>query len=123
MFFADDCRAQRNTLALRDVDYIVEASIGMTECAGFGDSWTKFAAMFQRRLGTGQHLFQPYLGCREFPAFVEPSREVEDTIKETRELGWMLYDLDYDRDRTPLFFQARLEDGVLRLPTLEVMRK
>jgi CRISPR-associated protein Cas5d len=84
----------------------------------------KYAAMFARRAGKGQCFNQPYLGCREFSAgfrLVDPEKEPAATPAElagTRELGWMLYDMDYtDRtDPKPLFFRARLEDGIMRVP-------
>ena len=118
-YFANEDRAQRNTVALRDVDYIVEASIAITERAGAEDNLSKFHAMFERRLRVGQHIYQPYLGCREFPAYVEPADAVPTAIGETRKLGWMLHDLDYGLDRRPRFFQARLEDGVMQVPAWE----
>ena len=77
--------------------------------------------MFQRRARKGQCFNQPYLGCREFSAdfrLVEPDTTDPPPIPETRDLGWMLYDLDYS-DRTaptPRFFQARLENGVIEVP-------
>ena len=115
-FFADEDRAQRHTVALRSVDYLVEASIEMTERIGPDDNLGKFLGMFERRLNNGQQIYQPYLGCREFPAFVEPAAEVTAAIGETRDLGWMLYDMEYGRGRRPRFFNARLEAGVIRVP-------
>lgn len=115
-YFADEDRAQRNTVALRDVDYVVDASITMTERAGAEDNLLKFQAMFVRRLQAGQHVYQPYLGCREFPAYVEPTDAIPATINETRELGWMLHDMDYGADRRPRFFQAHLDNGVMQVP-------
>jgi len=115
-YFADEDRAQRNTVALKDVDYIVEASIALTECAGAEDNLLKFHAMFERRLRGGQHIYQPYLGCREFPADVEPAETIAAAVNETRELGWMLHDMDYGADRQPRFFQARLDQGVMQVP-------
>src|ERR1035437_9151748 len=47
-YFADEDRAQRNTVALRDVDYVVDASISMTERAGAEDNLLKFQAIFER---------------------------------------------------------------------------
>jgi CRISPR-associated protein Cas5d len=116
-YFADEDRAQRNTVALKDVDYVVDASIAMTERAGAEDNLLKFQAIFERRLRGGQHVYQPYLGCREFPAYVEAVDAIPATIDETRELGWMLHDLDYGADRRPRFFQARLDKGVMQVPT------
>jgi CRISPR-associated protein Cas5d len=115
-YFADEDRAQRNTVALKDVDYIVDASIILTERAGKEDNLLKFQAMFERRLRGGQHIYQPYLGCREFPAYVEAADATPSTVDETRELGWMLYDMDYGADRRPRFFKARLDKGVMQVP-------
>ena len=118
-YFADEDRAQRNTVALRDVDYIVEASMVMTERAGAEDNLLKFRAMFERRLQSGQHIYQPYLGCREFPAYVEAADALSTAIGETKELGWMLHDVDYGADRRPRFFQARLDKGIMQVPAWE----
>lgn len=118
-YFADEDRAQRNTVALKDVDYIVEASIAMTARAGNEDNLSKFHAMFERRLQGGQHVYQPYLGCREFPAYVEMADAIPAAINETRELGWMLHDMEYGADRRPRFFQARLDKGVMQVPAWE----
>ena len=74
-FYAEERRAQRNTVALRNVDYVIAASFTLTEKAGPGDNLTKFEEMFERRLGRGQTFQQPYLGCREFAAEVEPAPE------------------------------------------------
>lgn len=118
-YFAGEDRAQRNTVALKEVDYVVDASIAMTERAGAEDNLVKFEAMFRRRLEGGQHIYQPYLGCREFPAYVEPANETPAPIDESRDLGWMLHDMDYGSDRRPRFFQARLENGVMQVPAWE----
>jgi len=118
-YFADEDRAQRNTVALKDVDYVIDASITMTERAGAEDNLLKFQAMFERRLRGGQHIYQPYLGCREFPAYVEAADAIPAPIRETRELGWMLHDMDYGVDRRPRFFQARLDKGVMQVPAWE----
>ncbi|NBD10519.1 type I-C CRISPR-associated protein Cas5c [Corallococcus silvisoli] len=127
-FFADDSdrRAQRNTVALRDVDYVVSASFHLTEKAGPEDSVRKFEEMFERRLEKGQTFQAPYLGCREFVAAVEPAPEQVRPIEPEldRSLGWMFYDFDYRGEETvPLFFEARLERGRMKVPTLEQVLK
>jgi len=81
----------------------------------------KYAAMFERRARKGQYFHHPYLGCREFAAdvcFVGPGGGADAPIKETRDLGWMLYDLDYSdpSDIKPMFFQAKLDNGVICVP-------
>ncbi len=118
-YFADEDRAQRSTVALRDVDYVVEATIELTSSAGPDDNLPKFLEMFRRRLTKGQHIYQPYLGCREFPAEVTMSEHQPSAINETRDLGWMLHDIEYGRDPRPRFFHAHLEQGVMQVPAWE----
>jgi CRISPR-associated protein Cas5d len=121
--YVEDERQQRAGLILRDVEYVIHARFRMTERAGADDNAGKFAEMVRRRAARGQCAWQPYLGCREFAAFFEllPPEMPDpapDIVTETRELGWMLHDLDYDSmpTPTPQFFQARLDRGRLRVP-------
>src|SRR5262245_7406447 len=74
--FADADRQQRNTLALREVDYVIEAHFEATGKWEPDDTVAKHVAIFTRRLALGQTYHQPYLGCREFAAEVEPVTEV-----------------------------------------------
>ncbi len=91
--------SQRNTVALRDVDYVIEAHYVPTQKWGPDDNFQKFNEMFRRRLEKGQTFHQPYLGCREFPARVEPAGgEIVYSLPEEQKnkyLGWMLHDLDF----------------------------
>jgi CRISPR-associated protein Cas5d len=115
-FFADQDRAQRHTLALRDVAYIIKADIVPQEPGD--DARAKYRDQFRRRVRRGQCLHRPYLGCREFAAdFAEPTAQDVPTLI-TDDLGLMLGDLVYSANgtATPKFFQARLESGVLRVP-------
>lgn len=117
-YFADEDRSQRFTIALRDVDYVVEARMELTPRAGAEDNITKFVEMFTRRLEKGQHFHQPYLGCRECVASVEPV-DALPAVKNplTRDLGLMLWDIEYNgKRRLPRFFRARLDNGVLEVP-------
>ena len=117
---ADEDRAQRNTVALRDVDYVIEAHFEMTERAGPADNPTKFVEMFRRRVEKGQHFHQPYLGCRECVADVVPADDAPDPIGDTRDLGWMLHDIEFSADgNRAVFFQAELRGGVLHVPPRE----
>lgn len=120
-YFADEDRAQRNTLALRDVDYAVEAEFRMTDRRGAEDNPNKFDDMFRRRLEKGQLHMQPYLGCREFPARIEPYGGTPAPLEdETRNLGLMLHDVRYSAaGNKPVFFEARLERGVIDVPEWE----
>lgn len=117
---------QRASLLLRDVRYVIEAHFDLTEKAAPEDSADKFYAMIMRRIQKGQCFHQPYLGCREFPADV---RAAETPIGKTaydgvRDLGFMLYDMDYTNptDIRPRFFRAILRDGMLDLSGVEVFQ-
>lgn len=118
--FIEDNRQQRAGLFLRDVDYLVSAHFSMTEKAGTEDNMNKFVEMFERRAAKGQCFNQPYLGCREFSASFELLNGNSQSLKpieETRDLGWMLYDLDYSgSEPKPRFFRANLEAGVVNVP-------
>lgn len=117
-YFADDAanRAQRHTLALRDVDYVIDGYFEITDRRGADDNVQKFEEMFARRVAKGQCFHRPYLGCREFAADFGPADGHPRPISLTRALGRMLYDVDYRSGKRPLFFDARLVDGVLEVP-------
>lgn len=116
-FIASGDRAQRHTLALRDVDYVIRARMDLQP--GVDDHPAKYRDQFRRRVRAGRCFSRPYLGCREFAArFAEPSGD-EKPIDRTDDIGRMLYNLDYQDDGrgTPHFFRARLESGVIHVPT------
>jgi CRISPR-associated protein Cas5d len=120
---APDQRSQRNTLALRDVDYVVDCSFAMTARAGARDNVAKFEEMFARRLEKGQHYEPPYLGMREMIADVGPAPDSYTPIDAgvDRALGLMFYDfepVELGRGR-PMFFEARLRSGVGDVPPLD----
>ena len=108
-------------LLLRDVRYVIEAHFDVTDKAAPGDNPGKFQDIVKRRIQRGQFYHQPCFGCREFPAqfrWCEEPPPCPEELKGPRDLGWMLYDMDYTNpeDIRPLFFRASLEDGVLRVP-------
>jgi CRISPR-associated protein Cas5d len=117
-YFADEDRAQRHTLALRDVAYVIKADMALAPHVT--DNIAKYRDQFRRRVNRGQCYHQPYFGCREFVAFFGPPDGTEQPISLTEALGRMLFDLEYAPDRsgrgTPRFFEARLENGILRVP-------
>ena len=120
-FFASDDRAQRNTLALRDVAYIIRAdTVPKSPAMGLE---AKYRDQFRRRVARGQCFAQPYLGTREFTAsFAEPGTS-DRPQPLTMDLGRMLHDLRYEPGGNgaaqPVFFDARLENGVLRIPPFD----
>jgi CRISPR-associated protein Cas5d len=101
------------------VDYLIEAHFELTERAGPEENVRKFAEIFQRRLEKGQHFHQPYLGCREFVADVGPiNGDLLPPIDHSQDLGMMLWDMDFGEQRNrPRFFRARLQGGVLEVPS------
>jgi CRISPR-associated protein Cas5d len=117
---ADDenARQQRASIILNDVDYLIFAQIALTEQASPEDPLPKYVEMFRRRAAAGQCFHRPYLGTREFAAdFALIERDFPTPIADTRDLGWMLYDIDYSGPNpVPLFFEARLNAGRLDLP-------
>ncbi len=122
--YIEDDRQQRAGLFLRDVRYRLHARFLMTAQAGENESSAKFAEMFRRRAEKGQCFNQPYLGCREFScdfSLANEHAEPVKTVDETRDLGWMLYDMDYSVPAAPkpLFFRARIEKGVIQIPDLD----
>ena len=123
-YFAEDDRAQRHTLALRDVAYLIKADIVLRRHAT--DDIAKYRDQFRRRVNRGQRHSVPYFGCREFAAHFGPPDGTKRSIDFTDDLGRMLFDLDYASDGsgrgTPRFFVARIETGVLKIPT-ELYRK
>ncbi len=115
---------QRAAMVLRDVHYVIEAHFEMTARAESGDNPGKFQDIIRRRVERGQFYHQPCFGTREFTAHFKPCGEMPPCpveLQGTRELGWMLLDMDY-RDPAsikPMFFRATLHDGVLTVPPLD----
>ena len=122
--FIEDQRQQRAGLFLRDVAYTIHAYFEMTDKAGAEDSVVKFQEMFLRRSERGQCFHRPYLGCREFAGEFEVftnGKPIPEPISETRDLGWMLYDMDFNgKEPMPRFFRANLDNGRMMIDEKEV---
>ena len=115
---------QRAAMVLKDVRYVIEAHFDMTDNAAASDNPGKFQDIMKRRLERGQFYSMPYMGTREFPAHFKPCGaipECPEELKGTRDLGWMLLDMDYaDRsDIQPRFFRATMTDGAIDVPALD----
>lgn len=121
---------QRAATVLRDVRYVIDAHFELTEKAASSDNEGKFCDIMRRRMEKGQCYHQPCFGTREFPAqFRKWEGQKIPTIDQDKEtdLGLMLYDMDYSNPAsiTPMFFRARLVDGILKVPapdSQEVLR-
>ena len=116
--YIEDDRQQRAGLFLRDVAYRLHADLEVRADRDDSSPPQKYIAMFERRAAHGQCVNQPYLGCREFAAqfrLVDDARAERPPINETRDLGWMLHDLDFTQpqDPQPVFFRAAMAAGVI----------
>ena len=139
--FIEEKRQQKNTLLLEDVRYRIYAKLEFipqwkrkesnnplidseeVELLRKDENPGKYYAMFERRAKKGQCFNQPYLGTREFSAsfrLVDSETEsLAEPIPETRDLGIMLYDMDFETDiKNPpaMFYRARMEKGVIIVP-------
>lgn len=135
--FIEEKRQQKNSLLLRDVRYRLYAKLEFIpvrrrkgeqpslfdEPAHLDENPAKYNAMFERRASKGQCFTQPYLGTRECSAsfkLVNPETDEFDVpINESRDLGIMLYDMDFETDtKNPpaMFYRAKMENGVIIVP-------
>lgn len=147
-FFIEEERQQRAGLLLRDVKYRIYANFDFippeertqnrsttpefwaetSEKAEFSradEKEAKYAAMFERRAKKGQCFHRPYLGCREFACnfrLINLAADPAKPIDETRDLGWMLYDMNFGNplEPTPMFFRAKIENGAVNTERKEV---
>lgn len=111
----EDKRAQRNSIILRDVGYIIEAAVHIDEFSQ-KNPHVKYVEMFNRRVRKGQCFRRPFLGTRELPAeFLSPV-DTDKPIAEDIPIGSMLLDIFYDEKGTPsprFFYNVAVRQGVL----------
>jgi len=146
--YIEDVRQQRAGLFLRDVAYRLHAElefipvekrdkitnpvpdwlVNPDERKDLADSRNenpgKYNAMFERRARKGQCFNQPYLGTREFSCsfkLIETETNLPPPVNESRDLGYMLYDLDFSDPGNikPAFYRAKIEKGVVAVPPWE----
>jgi CRISPR-associated protein Cas5d len=141
--YIEEKRQQKNSLLLQNVRYRITARLEFipqrkrkvdekelslfdnTQQENFrkDENPAKYNAMFERRASKGQCFNQPYLGTREFSAsfrLMNPDTDQLDTpITETRDLGIMLYDMDFEGNPNKpdaMFYRAKMENGVIIVP-------
>lgn len=135
--FIEDKRQQKNSLILQDVHYRIYAKLIFIPVKNrpkdafsqhqpdASENPRKYYEMFERRASQGQCFTQPYLGCREFAAnwkYIEDTDNLDLPIAEDRDLGIMLYDMDFDNDpQKPdaMFYRAQMIQGVIVVPDKE----
>jgi CRISPR-associated protein Cas5d len=103
----------RNTTLLRDVAYWIDATPRVFDESG-DNTPAKYVAMMERRVRKGQCFQRPYLGCREFAADFSPPLDEDRPIKDSLEIGRMLYDVAFmPEGNRAAFFEAHLVNGTL----------
>lgn len=126
---------QRAATVLKNVHYVIEAHFDIGSEANQTDNAGKFQDMLKRRAGKGQCYHQPYFGVREFPVkfrLWEGGKIVTAYEGQEKDLGIMLHHMEYTPrrlkdgtvvyDASPVFFRAKLKNGVLDLRESEVLR-
>ena len=131
--FIEDRRQQKASRILRDVRYRLYAELefipfskrnpeGQSREGQSDENPAKYYAMFERRARKGQTFNHPYLGCREFSCnevlFLEDTEPRSPILPVTRDLGFMLYDMDFSDEIhiEPMFFRAQVNQGILVIP-------
>jgi CRISPR-associated protein Cas5d len=112
----NDDRQQRASTILRDVEYLIEAHFDIVQAkAGTDNNEAKHLEMFRRRAEKGQCFHQPCLGTREFAAEFSllDGDAPKSKLTGERDLGWMLYDIDFANGMAPLFYRPVMHDGVI----------
>ncbi|MFQ5647217.1 MAG: type I-C CRISPR-associated protein Cas5c, partial [bacterium] len=103
----------RNSLVLREVEYLITAEIRLSELAQPPkDNLVKYREKFAKRAGAGKCFYRPYLGCREFAAdfeLVEDPAAVTVANWPEENLGLMLFDLfDHEERKSGFAWKEEL---------------
>lgn len=122
-------RTQRVTTVLKDVKYLIHASIHISPRGREeGESLSKHCKMFRTRARRGEQHDQPCFGLREYSAslsLVEDRSDYGPPVNINRNIGTMYFDrlnyMDawYEGPHVGLFFKAEIRSGILRFPTYD----
>lgn len=130
--FIEDNRQQKSAIMLRDVRYRIYARqvfipVGKRKTNVKPDATDenpkKYNEMFERRAAKGQCFNQPYLGTRECSASFRLIERDEDKtlqpIPESRDLGFMLYDMDFSNPKNimPIYYHPVMVNGTIEVPS------
>lgn len=118
-YYHEDDRTQRNTLALKDVAYVIKAEIFLKPYAAEKYEIGKYLDQFNRRVRKGQCFRQPCMGLKEFIAFFEPANG-QEPCNINIDCGFMLGEMEYLSPKsaiaTPRLMPAKVVGGVLNVP-------
>lgn len=122
----DKGRTQRQTMALKNLNYLIHAEIRPWH--NFENRLIGLQEQFVRRASQGKCFCQPCFGCREFPAFFElmNGQSLPRPLPINQEVGLMLYDV-FDLSRpgkntdSPAIslFRAEIKNGIMEVPEYE----
>lgn len=132
---ATEKRQQKNTLMLRDVRYRIYAVMRYVPVSnragvlrhepGIDEGPKKYQEQFERRAKDGRCFNQPYLGTREcaanFELLPENSKDGNDLLQESKDFGYMLYDMDFTDPQNikAMFYRAEMNNGVIIVPPVD----
>lgn len=116
--YIESVRTQRNSIILKDVAYIIEASIYQEK---FDEKNTpkKYYEMFMRRVKKGQCYRRPYFGQREYSLDFCSASDNDTPVKETIPIGSMFFDMIYDKNGVPTpmyFYDVAIKNGIVLCP-------
>lgn len=131
--YLEEKRQQKNSLILKNVRYriwakmifipIRQRSEGLFEKhePDKNENPQKYYEIFERRAIKGQCFTQPYFGTRECSAsfqLIEDTSTLQTPIAEDRDLGIMLYDMDFSNPKNiqPMFYRPQMHQGVIIVP-------
>lgn len=120
----NDKIAQRASVVLKDVRYVIHAHFELTDKLGETDTKEKFYNMIMRRIQKGQCFYNPYFGTKEFPAHFKLWENDKCSFYHNieRDFGLMLYDINYaGEDVSPMYYRAILKNGVIQTRDVEVL--
>jgi CRISPR-associated protein Cas5d len=90
----ESTRAQRNMLALQDVEYLITAEVRLSELGkNSPHGLPKYLSEIERRAKSGKCFHRPCLGVREFAADFEWVEDAQATLNE-RNPDWKSFDDD-----------------------------
>ena len=131
--YVEEERTQRGSVMLKDVYYRIHAKMHVREDAPKEVNVLKIQHEFNKRIRRGKCFYQPYLGTRECMAFFAPPDQTKKPIDESKDLGYMLYDIFDIRSNVPLdtemktgskrvtVFHAVMNHGRISIPPYDVV--
>lgn len=117
----EEHRTQRTMVILRDVDFLLDASLVLSGRGTHENSPNKSNEIFLRRIRKGQFYTSPYLGQREFNADLELIEgDPPKPIDYSENFGLHYYGYDFN-EGIPYFYPLSMTNGVVKYPTWQTV--